>query len=203
MATALLDLGSGYETALRTVMSVQRLLERVRRCEDVSSEATLLVQEMSRQMIGLSEGAAAIAACLQAAGIDCTRCRTPANIRLDWHRASPAHPVPRLQRPLFPAKQRSSALGVRQLTAAIVNATVGADFVLPALVSQGLVAAARLLYARRSWRSSPDAVGCRSRVALTGITTHARNVRAFVAFRRRSTAMADGLLAVSGVATAY
>ena len=38
LATALLDLGSGYEAALRTVISMQRLLERVRRSEDVSPE---------------------------------------------------------------------------------------------------------------------------------------------------------------------
>jgi hypothetical protein len=68
LATALLDLGSGYEAALRTVISMQRLLERVRRCEEVSPEAALLLQEMSRQMTRLMEGGAGIATHIQAAG---------------------------------------------------------------------------------------------------------------------------------------
>lgn len=67
LATALLDLGSGYEAALRTVISMQRLLERVRRREQVSPEATLLLQEMSRQMTRLIEGGVTVTTQLQAA----------------------------------------------------------------------------------------------------------------------------------------
>jgi hypothetical protein len=68
LATALLDLGSGYEAALRTVLSMQRLLERVRRCGELSPEAVLLLQEISRQMTRLMEGGAAIATHTQATG---------------------------------------------------------------------------------------------------------------------------------------
>ena len=64
LATALLDLGSGYEAALRTVMSMQRLLERVRRSEDVTAESGLLLQEMSRQVTALTECSAAMTRCL-------------------------------------------------------------------------------------------------------------------------------------------
>jgi hypothetical protein len=64
LATALLDLGGGYEAALRTVMSMQRLLERVRRSEDVSAESALLLQEMSRQVAALNECSAVMARCL-------------------------------------------------------------------------------------------------------------------------------------------
>ena len=69
LATALLDLGGGYEAALRTVMSMQRLLERVRRSEDVSAESGLLLQEMSRQVAALNECSAAMARCLDARGL--------------------------------------------------------------------------------------------------------------------------------------
>lgn len=65
LATALLDLSGGYEAALRTVMSMQRLLERVRRSEDVSAESALLLQEMSRQIAALSECSAGMAHCLE------------------------------------------------------------------------------------------------------------------------------------------
>jgi hypothetical protein len=64
LATALLDLGGEYEAALRTVMSMQRLLERVRRSEDVSAESGLLLQEMSRQVAALNECSAALTRCL-------------------------------------------------------------------------------------------------------------------------------------------
>ena len=64
LATALLDLGSGYEAALRTVLSMQRLLERVRRSEYVSAESGLLLQEMSRQVAALNDCSAAMARCL-------------------------------------------------------------------------------------------------------------------------------------------
>jgi hypothetical protein len=67
LATALLDLGGGYEAALRTVMSMQRLLERVRRSEEVSAESGLLLQEMSRQVASLTERSAAMARCLDSA----------------------------------------------------------------------------------------------------------------------------------------
>ncbi len=65
LATALLDLGAGYEAALRTVMSIQRLLERVRRSEDVSAESGLLLQEMSRQVAALNECSADMTRCLE------------------------------------------------------------------------------------------------------------------------------------------
>src|SRR5687767_15724778 len=68
LATALLELGSGYEAALRTVMSMQRLLERVRRSEDISPEAALLLQEMSRQVSALTECGDAMTRCLENAG---------------------------------------------------------------------------------------------------------------------------------------
>ena len=64
LATALLDLGSGYEAALHTVISMQRLLERVRRSEDVTPESGLLLQEMSRQITALVECSATMARCL-------------------------------------------------------------------------------------------------------------------------------------------
>jgi hypothetical protein len=68
LATALLDLGSGYESALRTVIGMQRLLERVRRSEDISPESALLLQEMSRQIATLVDCSAAMTRCLDAAG---------------------------------------------------------------------------------------------------------------------------------------
>ena len=68
LAAALLDLGSEYEAALRTVLSMQRLLERVRRSEDVSPESALLLQEMSRQVAALIECNAGMARCVDAAG---------------------------------------------------------------------------------------------------------------------------------------
>lgn len=68
LAAVLLDLGNGYESGLRTVLSIQRLLERVRRSEDISPESALLLQEMSRQIATLADGSAAISHCLDAAG---------------------------------------------------------------------------------------------------------------------------------------
>jgi len=65
LATALLDLGGGYEAALRIVMSMQRLLERVRRSEDVSPESGLLLQEMSREVAALNECSTAMTRCLE------------------------------------------------------------------------------------------------------------------------------------------
>lgn len=60
LVTSLLDLCSGYESALRTVVSMQRNLERVRRCREVSPEATLLLQEITRQLEGLRESTAGL-----------------------------------------------------------------------------------------------------------------------------------------------
>ena len=54
MSASLLDLCSGYESALRTVMSMQRHLERVRCSEQVSPEAVLLLEEISRQLQDLT-----------------------------------------------------------------------------------------------------------------------------------------------------
>ena len=67
LAAALLDLGGGYESALRTVLAVQRMLERVRKSEDVSPECALLLQEMSRQVAELTGSSAAMLGCLNAA----------------------------------------------------------------------------------------------------------------------------------------
>jgi hypothetical protein len=67
LAMALLDLGSGYESALRSVMSVQRLLERVRHGDDVTPESALLLQEMARQIDGLADAATATSGRLEAA----------------------------------------------------------------------------------------------------------------------------------------
>jgi hypothetical protein len=69
LATALLDLASGYETALRTVISLQRLLERVRRSEEVSPESALLLQEMSRHVSALLECNDGMTTCLDTAGV--------------------------------------------------------------------------------------------------------------------------------------
>ena len=100
------------------------------------------------------------------------------------------------------------ALGVRQLTAAIVNATVGAGiFVLPALVSQGLGAAAPLAFllcaAIMALVATTLAVAG-SRVALTGGIYAYVEVAfgPFVAFLAGVLQWLTGLLAVSGVATA-
>ena len=60
LAAALLDLGSTVEQALRTVMSMQRNLERVRRCDQLSPEGALLLQEMSRQVEALTNGQDAV-----------------------------------------------------------------------------------------------------------------------------------------------
>lgn len=59
LANALLDLESGYEGALRTVLSVHRLLEHIR-CNARSPGTTLLVQEMSRKIAALQEGASQV-----------------------------------------------------------------------------------------------------------------------------------------------
>ena len=67
LATALVDLGGGYESALRTVIAMQRLLERVRRSEEISAESALLLQEMSRQVATLTDCGEEIARCLDAA----------------------------------------------------------------------------------------------------------------------------------------
>jgi hypothetical protein len=68
LALALLDLCSGYECALRTVISMQRHLERVRQCDALSPEASLLLQELSRQLEGLTGAGGTLAERLRAAG---------------------------------------------------------------------------------------------------------------------------------------
>lgn len=60
LAVALLDLGGAVETALRTVLSMQRSLERIRRCDELSPEGSLLLQEMHRQIQTLTEGQAGV-----------------------------------------------------------------------------------------------------------------------------------------------
>lgn len=61
LASSLLDLCSGHEIALRTVIAMQRNLERVRRCGEASPERSLLLQEIARQLDGLREGCATLA----------------------------------------------------------------------------------------------------------------------------------------------
>jgi hypothetical protein len=56
LVASLLDLCSGYEASLRTVISMQRNLERVRKCREVSPEGALLLQEITRQLEVLREG---------------------------------------------------------------------------------------------------------------------------------------------------
>lgn len=68
LASSLLDLCSSYEAALRTVISMQRNLERVRRCEEVSPEGALLLEEIARQLQGLADGAGSLTGRLQTAG---------------------------------------------------------------------------------------------------------------------------------------
>ena len=68
LATALLDLGGTVEHALRTVMSMQRSLERVRRCDELSPEGALLLQEMQRQVEALSQGHTSLDDRLRATG---------------------------------------------------------------------------------------------------------------------------------------
>jgi hypothetical protein len=46
---------------------MQRLLERIRRSEEISPESALLLQEMSRQVATLADCGAATAWCLNAA----------------------------------------------------------------------------------------------------------------------------------------
>jgi amino acid transporter len=100
------------------------------------------------------------------------------------------------------------ALGVRQLTAAIVNATVGAGiFVIPALVSQGLGAAAPLAFLLCACIMACIATSLAmagSRVALTGGIYAYVEVAfgPFVAFLAGVLQWLTGLLAVAGVASA-
>ena len=100
------------------------------------------------------------------------------------------------------------ALGVRQLTAAIVNTTVGAGiFVLPALVSQGLGGAAPIAFlvcAAIMALVSITLAMAGSRVALTGgIYAYAEVAFGpFVAFLAGVLQWLSALLAVSGVAAA-
>ena len=99
-------------------------------------------------------------------------------------------------------------LGVRQLTAAIVNATVGAGiFVIPALVSQGLGAAAPLAFllcATIMALIATTLAMAGSRVAVTGGIYAYVEVAfgPFVAFLAGVLQWLTFLLSVSGVATA-
>jgi hypothetical protein len=68
LASALLDLCSAYEGALRTVISMQRNLERVRHSDELSPEASLLLQEVSRQLAGLRDGETILGDRLRTAG---------------------------------------------------------------------------------------------------------------------------------------
>jgi amino acid transporter len=117
--------------------------------------------------------------------------------------------VPAITQPSVPNEAALvRAFGVRQLTAAIVNATVGAGiFVLPALVAQGVGAAAPLAYVLCAVIIGFIAVALAmagSRVSLTG------GIYAYVevAFGRYVALLAGvlqwltGLAAVSGIATA-
>lgn len=100
------------------------------------------------------------------------------------------------------------ALGVRQLTAAVVNATVGAGiFVLPALVSQELGAAAPIAFLLCATIMALIAITLSmagSRVSLTGgIYAYAEVAFGpFVAFLTGVLQWLAALLAVSGVAAA-
>ena len=78
LATALLDLGGTVEHALRTVMSMQRSLERVRRCDELSPEGALLLQEMQRQVEALSQGHTSLDERLRATGrrLEALRCNS-------------------------------------------------------------------------------------------------------------------------------
>jgi hypothetical protein len=79
LASSLLDLCSSYEAALRTVISMQRNLERIRRCEEVSPEGALLLEEMGRQLQGLADGAGSLTGRLQTAGQHLGNAQGPAN----------------------------------------------------------------------------------------------------------------------------
>ena len=69
LVAALLDLGCGYEHALRTILCIHKLLERVRRCGPASPEGALLVQEMSRYLASLRDSAVAVEDCRAAASL--------------------------------------------------------------------------------------------------------------------------------------
>ena len=112
--------------------------------------------------------------------------------------------------PPFPSSDPSlvRALGVRQLTAAIVNTTVGAGiFVIPALVSQTLGAAAPIAFLLCAAIMACVAMSLAmagSRVALTGGIYAYVEVAfgPFIAFLAGVLQWLTGLLAVAGVASA-
>jgi hypothetical protein len=60
LAVSLLDLGQQIATALCAVNSMQRSLERVRHCDALSPEGSLLLQEMARQIESLTQGQSAV-----------------------------------------------------------------------------------------------------------------------------------------------
>lgn len=70
MATALLELCSGYESALRTTVAMQRHLERIRCSEQVSAEAVLLLEEIARQLQDLTERCCGVSERVQATAAD-------------------------------------------------------------------------------------------------------------------------------------
>ena len=100
------------------------------------------------------------------------------------------------------------AIGVRQLTAAIVNTTVGAGiFVLPALVAQGMGAAAPLAFlvcAAMMALISVTVAVAGSRVSMTGgIYAYVETAYgSYVALLAGVLQWLTGMLAVAGVSTA-
>ena len=76
MAASLLELCSGYESALRTTVAMQRHLERVRCSDQVSAEAILLLEEISRQLQDLTARGAAVSENVLTATADLEAIRT-------------------------------------------------------------------------------------------------------------------------------
>ena len=70
MAGSLLELCSGYESALRTTVAMQRHLERVRCSDQVSPEAVLLLEEIARQLQDLTEHCCGVSERMQATTAD-------------------------------------------------------------------------------------------------------------------------------------
>jgi hypothetical protein len=76
LVASLLELCSGYEAALRTVISMQKNLERVRRCREVSPEGALLLQEIGRQLEALRDNSTGLGDCLGTAALHLDTVRT-------------------------------------------------------------------------------------------------------------------------------
>jgi len=66
----MLELCSGYESALRTTVAMQRHLERIRCSDRVSAEAVLLLGEISRQIHDLTERCSSLSERVRAAATD-------------------------------------------------------------------------------------------------------------------------------------